>query len=73
MQYTGKPFEAVIRSGDYVASVNVSNQDDSVMVYSRLCPDGSIQVMGFRKLTDDEVVKLAESLQRQGAMYNGRG
>lgn len=73
MQYTGKPFEAVIRSGDYVAAVDVSNSDDSVIVYSRLCPDGSVQVMGLRKLTDHEVTQLAISLQKQGVMYNGRG
>lgn len=65
-RYKGMPFEAVIREGDCIKAIDVAtNGDLPVIVYARKCPDGSIQVMGVRELTNEEVERYARTLSDQ--------
>lgn len=66
MRYTGKPFKAGIRSGDMITTMDVSSgEDKNIILYSRVCPDGSIQVIGMREMSGEEVRRYAEALSNQ--------
>lgn len=66
MRYTGKPFKAVIRSRDMITTIDVSSgEDKNIILYSRVYPDGSIQIMGMREMSDEEVRRYAEALSNQ--------